>query len=181
MIKYFILLLLLLSTCEISFSQEYKLCNLRNCQRELRTVTFQNQVDIFWKCVSNQTTIRKQHILHFGTDYKLDTIFFENQIEKIRKTLPTNFFQTLFAEDDWSDWYDNIPDEKAIWVIEIFAQKNSTGSFKVYSAVKIIFKGTNTVVDEQRINPQIEKIEFIFDKQQLKILEAKLKDSPKSN
>ena len=71
-------------------------------------------------------------------------------------------------------------DEKEIWFMEVFAQKDGRGNFKVYSAAKIIFEGTDARIDQQRMNPQIKNIEFIFDKTQLDNIGKQLKTSPEA-
>jgi hypothetical protein len=156
-----------------SFSQD-KVYIFRNCQKEMRTVTFQEQVNILWKCVSGFTTIKKQKILNFSPDYKLDTIQFEKQIEKVKKTLPSNFFK---GYDFLGNWFDNSPDEKAIWFITIFAKKDDNGNYKIYSAIKVTFNGTDANVDEQRENPKIKNLQFIFEQSELANLARKLKNS----
>jgi hypothetical protein len=175
MTKFFILILACNLSVTNAFSQQGKIYNLRNCQKEMRTVTFQSQVNVFLKIVSKKATFDKQKVLKFSTSYKLDTAYLENQIEKLRKTLPPDFFQ---GTDYLGGWYDNKMDEKKIWFTEIFAEKDKQGIYKPYSAVKIIFGGTDAKIEEQRMNPKITNIVFIFDKAELAKLGEQLRVSP---
>jgi hypothetical protein len=141
----------------------------------MRTVTFQSQVSVFLKIIAKKAPLDKQKILIFSKNYKLDTTYLENQIEKLRKTLPPDFFQ---GTDYLGGWYDNTIDEKKIWFTEIFAEKDKQGFYKVYSAVKIIFDGTDAKIEEQRMNPKITNIVFLFDKAELTKLGEQLRVSP---
>ena len=59
------------------------------------------------------------------------------------------------------NWYDNEPNENAIWFIQIFAQVDKAGTVKIYAAYKVTFEGDDARVDSQRSNPKIKNIEFI--------------------
>lgn len=143
----------------------------------MRTATFGGQNKMFWKFVAGHSKISQQRVLKFSPGYRLDTIQFEKQIEKVRKTLPASFFTTL---DFLGDWLDNIPDEKAIWFMLVFAQKDSKGNYKIFSAIKITFDGTDARVDNQRRDPFITNLEFIFEESRLKQLAVKLRTSPEA-
>jgi len=154
------------------FSQERKIYNVRNCQGEMRTTTFQNQIQFFNRWVYGKANFKEQKILNFSKGYKIDSLSLYNQILKIRGTLPKSFFT---AGNFFGDWYNNLPDEKSIWFTQAFAEKDQQGNFKVFSAFKIIFEGNNAHNDIQRTDPKIKDIEFIFDKDQLLQLSKKLK------
>lgn len=165
-------LLALSSTC---FSQVGKVYTLRNCQSEDRTVTFQEQVTILWKCVAGWTNLRDQRILRFSPDYKLDSSEFNSNISRIKKLLPVNFFK---GYEFLGPVLENKPDEKAIWFTQVYAQKNSKGDFQVYAAIRVTFNGNDARVDSQRKDPRIVKLEFVYDKSELVKLALKLKSSP---
>ncbi|THU38347.1 hypothetical protein FAM09_16865 [Niastella caeni] len=175
--KQSLLILSLLVLASNLYSQKGRIYNLRNCQGEMRTVTFQSQVKIIWKCVSGMATIREQKVLNLSREYKFDTAFFESQIQKVKKALPSNFFAGL---DYLGDWFDNTPEEQGIWFTEIFAEEDKQGNYKVYAAIKILFDGTNAHIDEQRRDPKVKDLIFIFDKDELSQLGQKLKSCPKS-
>lgn len=56
-------------------AQEYKVNEIRNCQHEMRTVTFQSQVNFFMRSVQGWSDIGHQKILHFASSYSVDTVF----------------------------------------------------------------------------------------------------------
>ena len=89
--------------------------------------------------------------------------------------MPSIFFQYPLS----GDWYDNIPDEKSIWFTLIFCREDKKGSFKIYSAIKVGFEGTDARLLEQRINPRINLLEFNFDKTELAKLLQKIRASHK--
>ena len=156
--------------------QEYKLFTIRNCQQELRTVTFQGQVRFFWKWAVGMSDISRQTILLYSARYKVDTAFLRQQIEKMRQTLPKNFLSVHLAED----WYNNVPDTPGIWFTEALAQIDKQGHITIFSAYRVTFEGDNAQITEQRIDPKITNIEFIFDKATLAKLAAQLKTLPLS-
>ncbi|MDF2187895.1 hypothetical protein [Paraflavitalea sp. CAU 1676] len=176
--KQSILLLVFLAFVSGSYCQSFEVNTLRNCQGEMRTFTFQSQVKIIWKCVAKWTTLREQRILNFSPEYKLDSAYFDNQILKIRKALPVNFFKDPTKVSFF--WHNNVPDEKAIWFIELFMQKDSKGKYIVYAAVKVEFDGTDAKVDRQRSDPKIKALTFILDRNELDELGKKLKASPEA-
>jgi len=183
MIKPLFLFFTLLFTVAHTFSQLIKpnqeelLLELRNCQGEMRTVPFQGQMNVLKHCVLGKTTLATQRVIHFSRNYKVDTVWFNLQVEKIRKTLPASYFSDFGKVGVSGGWYDNIPDEKAIWFIYVFAHKNKNGTYKAYSAIEVYFEGDNAHIDEQRENPVITNIKFIFDPAGLKVVEEKLKTS----
>ena len=177
MIKTALVIGLLLILTNYSRAQSGKVYTLRNCQREMRTVTFQNQVNIIWKCVAGWTTLRNQRVLDFSPEYKLDTAVFESGIQKVKQALPPGFFGNL---DFLGGWLDNNPDEPAIWFTQVFAQKDKKNRYKIFAAIKVVFDGNNAHIDSQRHAPKIKDLIFIFDKIELEKLNQKLMTSPKA-
>lgn len=158
------------------FAQEYKLLEIRNCQNEMRTVTFQNQVSFFSRWAWGWSDIRKQRILNFSPNYKVDTSFLQSQIEKIRLLIPKGFGSSYPS----GFWYDNVPDEPSIWFTVVFVKQDKQGNISAFAAYRISFEGNNAHLDEQRINPKISNVEFIFDKAALTKLAQRLKTLPES-
>jgi len=64
--------------------------------------------------------------------------------------------------------------------MQIFGQVDKNGFFKIYSAYKVTFEGTDASVDAQRQRLEIKNIEFIFDKHELELLDKKLKEPTKA-
>ena len=116
--------------------------------------------------------IRKQSILHFAPKYVVDTAFLQKQIEKIRKSVPPDFISSYPS----GPWYDNDPDEPAIWFTVIFAKEDKQGKITAFAAYRISFEGNNAHLDEQRTDPKITNVEFIFDKGALAKLAQRLKN-----
>jgi hypothetical protein len=126
----------------------------------------------FCRWTFGKANFREQKILIFSKGFKVDTLFLHNQLVKLKATLPKNFFgQGNF----FGDWYDNQPDEQSIWFTQVYAEKDKLGNFKAFSAFTITFEGTNARDDNQRADPKIKNIEFIFDKERLLLLAGKLK------
>ena len=75
-------------------------------------------------------------------------------------------------------WYDNQPDEPAIWFTVVFANEDKQGKVIVFAAYRITFDGNNAHLDEQRMQPKITNVEFIFDKGTLAKLAGQLKTLP---
>ena len=176
-------LLFVLTLCifQVSFSQERKYpytttMQLRNCSKEMRVVTFEEQIGFFWNWVYGQTKLETTKMLHFSDQYKVDSNYLRRKINEVRKSLPPKFWTFPMGEE----WFDNEPNQDSIWFIQLFVQIEKTGKVKIFSAYKIIFEGNDARESEQRQNPRIKDIEFILDKQRLLALESKLKISPKS-
>jgi hypothetical protein len=158
------------------YSQEYKVLEVRNCQHEMRVFTFQSQVSYFWKWAYydfHMPDIAKQKVLHFSSSYTVDSPFIRSQIEKIRKSVPPGFFNLKLTDI----WYDNEPDDSTIWFTIIFAKKAVSGNI-AYAAYRITFEGNNAQIEEQRINPRIRNIEFIYGKVALTKLMDRIKVLP---
>jgi hypothetical protein len=156
--------------------QSYQTSEIRNCQHEMRTVTFEQHVRFFWKWVYGMSDISKQNILHFAPSYTADTAFLRRQIEKIRKAVPADFIKGYPS----GTWYDNQPDEPAIWFTVVFANEDKQGKVNVFAAYRITFDGNNAHLDEQRMQPRITNVEFIFDKATLAKLAGHLKTLPEA-
>lgn len=160
-------------------AQEYKTLEIRNCQHEMRTITFQHQVDFFWKWAYGMggADIAKQRILNFSPSYTVDSSFLRSQIAKIRKSVPPGFFNIHLT----GDWFDDTSDESAIWFTVVLAKVGRSGDITPYAAYRVTFDGNNAHIDQQRMNPRIKNIEFIFDKPGLAKLSAQLKTLPRSD
>lgn len=154
-----------------AIAQDVQVYNLRNCQGEMRTVTFDSQIKTFNWWVFGTTNLKDQRVFKFSPAYHLDTTYLTNQVQKLKKTLPGSFFR---QHPFLGDWYDNSPDEPSIWFLQVFASKNKNGIFNVYSAVKIVFEGTNAHDDETRGKAEIKDIVFVSDKQKLSEIAKKL-------
>ena len=157
-------------------AQSYQTSEIRNCQHEMRTVTFEQQVKFFWKWVYGMSDISKQSILHFAPGYSPDTAVLRQQIEKIRKALPPDFIKGYPS----GGWYDNDPDQPAIWFTMVFAKQDKPGNVTAFAAYRITFDGNNAHQDEQRMQPRITNLEFIFDKATLAKLAGQLKTLPEA-
>jgi hypothetical protein len=152
-------------------AQNVQVYNLRNCQEEMRTVTFESQIKTFNWWVFGTTNLKDQRVFKFSPAYHLDTTYLTSQVEKLRKALPRSFFtQHPFL----GDWYNNSPEEPLIWFLQVFASKNKQGVFNVYAAVKIVFEGTNAHDGDTRGKAEINNIVFVFDKQELSKITKKL-------
>lgn len=149
---------------------------LRNCSKEMRTVTFNSQMSFFKWWVYGNTDLESNKVVYFSKDYKIDSNFLRKNINKVKKSLPKNFWTLPMGEK----WYDNEPNEDSIWFIQIFAQIDKAANIKIFSAYKITFEGNDARIDSQRAYPKIRNIEFILDKEAIQVLEKKLKSSPKA-
>ena len=160
-------------------AQKYGIFEIRNCQHEMRTMTFDGQVKFFWHWASGMfhSDIQKQRILQFAPDYKVDTTFLISQNERIRNALPPGFFN-FQPNAMGGGWYDNAPDEPAIWFTVVFGKKDEKGNITAYAAYRITFEGNDAHIDQQRMAPRITKLEYIFDKPTLSKLATQLKSLP---
>jgi hypothetical protein len=149
---------------------------LRNCSKELRVGTFISQMNFFKRLTFGQGQLDNQKVLFFSPDYKIDSNYLKENFRKIRHSLPKDY--SIFSARE--DWYDNEPNVDSIWFIQIFGQVDKNGFFKIYSAYKVTFNGTDASVDDQRVRPKIKNIEFIFDKMELQLLDRKLKEASKA-
>lgn len=147
---------------------------LRNCSKEVRTVTFHSQLNFFKWWVYGKADLESNKVAVFSKDYHLDSTFLKENINNVKKSLPKNFWTFPMGENG----YDNEPNENAIWFIQIFAQVDKAGTIKIYAAYKVTFEGDDARVDSQRSNPKIKNIEFILNKEDIQALEKKLKSSP---
>lgn len=143
---------------------------LRNCHKELRIMTFASQTSFFKWWVFGKTNLESNKVVYFSKDFVLDSNFLRKNIDKVKKSLPPNFWTFPMREI----WMDNEPNEDAIWFIQIFARVDKPGKIKIFSAYKMIFEGNDARIDDQRTNPKISDIEFITDQNDLKALEKKL-------
>lgn len=153
-------------------AQTGQILQLRNCQKERRVTTYESQVKIFWQLVGGWTTLRTQKWVKFSPSYVVDTALLEKQIEKVRKSLPGNYFK---SKKLMGEWYDNSPEESAIWFTIIFTNGGDPAELKVFSAIKIIFTGDDARLDGNRSDPLIKEVEFIFEPGKLKVIKDKLK------
>lgn len=149
---------------------------LRNCSKELRVQSFVSQMNFFKRLTFGYGQLNNQKLLFFSPDYKIDSNYLKENFQKIRHSLPKEF--SLFSIRE--DWYDNNPNVDSIWFMQIFGQVEKNGLFKIYSAYKVTFEGTDASVDEQRESPKIKDIQFIFDQKQLNLLQNKLEQASKA-
>lgn len=158
------ILILVLSIPFFASSQEVKVYNLRNCQSEMRTVTFQSQLNTFNWWVFGKTNLKDQRIFVFSPSYKLDSNYLNKQVQKVREKLPASFFK---PNPFLGDWHENIPDEPSIWFLQVYANKDKNGKFNALAAVRFVFEGEDARLDRNRAKAAIKDIVFIFDKQEL--------------
>lgn len=149
---------------------------LRNCIKEMRIITFHSQMKFFKMWVYGKADLNSNKLAFFSRNYYLDTNFLKENINKVKKSLPKNFWTFPMGEN----WYDNEPNENAIWFIQVFAQVDKAGNIKIYSAYKVTFDGDDARIDRQRSNPKIKNIEFIISIEEIQALERKLKSSPQA-
>jgi len=149
---------------------------LRNCNKDTRVGAFISQMNFFKRLTFGQGKINNQKVLFFSSDYKLDSNYLKENFQRIRNSLPKDY--SLFSARE--DWYDNEPNVDSIWFMQIFGQVDKNGFFKIYSAYKVTFEGTDASVDAQRQRLEIKNIEFIFDKHELELLDKKLKEPTKA-
>jgi len=143
----------------------------RNCNKEMRTVTFGSQLNSFKNWVYGQGNMETNKVVQFSPKYQLDSIFIRQNIINVRKALPKNFWNFSM----WGEMYNNEPNEDAIWFMHLFSQIDKNGNVKIFSAYKITFEGTDARQDRNRMNPKIINVEFILDKEKLAEIEKDLK------
>lgn len=149
--------------------------DIRNCNNEKRTITFQDGIDFFEYWALGQTSLAKNKTVQFSKAYKLDSNFLRAGIYDIRKNLPPDFWTFPIG----TAWYDYMPGEKGIWFIRILGHEDKAGHLTLYAAYKVTFEGTDARIDAQRTNPKIKNVEFITEKENLMLLEKILKNSTK--
>src|SRR5579859_3981389 len=161
--------------------QEYRADILQNCQLETRNFAFYRPLSFFRRWVEGRSDIRNQKILAFVPSYVVDTTFLQRQIEKVRKSLPADFFKMKFTgsllEGPTGTRYNNSPDEQAIWFEMVFSKEDKAGKRTTYAAFRITFDGNDARIEEQRMDPKITNIQFVFDKDELAKLGERLKSS----
>jgi hypothetical protein len=96
---------------------------LRNCNKEMRVIPFVEPLTFFDRWIRGLSKLEKQKILKFSDDYIIDSNYLRDGIRKIRATLPNNFWDVREGEK----WYDNEPNDEAIWFIKLFVQVDKTG------------------------------------------------------
>lgn len=143
----------------------------RNCNKEMRTMTFIPQLNSFKNWVYGQGNMETNKVVQFSPKYSLDSNFIRQNILNIRKSLPKNFWNFSM----WGEMYNHEPNEDAIWFMHLFSQIDKNGSVKIFAAYKITFEGTDASQEKNRINPKIINVEFILDKVKLAELEKNLK------
>jgi hypothetical protein len=147
----------------------------RNCNKEMRTVTFGSQLRSFKNWVYGQGNMETNKAVQFSNKYKLDSTFIRENILNIRNALPENFWNF----SSWGAMYNNEPNEEAIWFMHLFSQIDKNGNVKIFAAYKITFEGTDARQDINRTSPKITNVEFILDKEKLAELEKELKKASK--
>ena len=149
---------------------------LRNCGKEMRVGTFISQMDFLKRWVYGEGKFDNQRVLFFSPAYTIDSNFLNENFKKVSRSIPKNF--EILSVGEY--WYDNEPNQDSIWFIQLFGQIDKNGFFKIYSAYKVTFVGTDASLDEQRVRSKIKNIEFIFDKRELQLLDRKLKAASKA-
>jgi hypothetical protein len=171
----FLLLSVLLSfyAYSFAFSQKHVIYTLKNSQKEDRIATYHGQYKFFWNWVwKPQYSFRDQKVLQFSESFKPDTVYIRQKVEKIRKTLPNDFWNPV---NFYGDMFDHEPQEAGIWFINTFIRQEKYGGLKVYAAYKVTFEGNDARVDATRHSPKIKGIEFIYDKPRLAEYEKQIK------
>lgn len=162
-------------------AQEHRVDVIQNCQSENRTFTFYSQVNFFRRWIAGRGDLRSQKVLRFSPSYSVDTLFLQQQIEKVRKSLPKDFFKLnntgSLYEGPEGDRYNNVPDAPAIWFEMVFSDERKTGQV-IYAALRIAFDGNDARVTEQRMMPRIANVQFIFDRNELAKIGRHLKTFP---
>ena len=126
--------------------------------------------------VYGNTDLKSDKRVKFSSSYKVDTNFLTKNIERVKKSLPADFWNFRSG----GQMFENQPNESAIWFTEIFANVDKSGNVKIYSAIKVTFEGTDARIDAQRRDPKIKNVEFIIEKSDIEKLQRKLKASPKA-
>jgi len=142
----------------------------RNCNKEMRTMTFISQLNSFKNWVYGQGNMETNKVVQFSPKYQLDSTFIRQNIIKVRKALPKDFWNFSV----WEEMYNNEPNEDAIWFMHLYSQIDKNGNVKIFSAYKITFEGTDARQDINRRDPKIINVEFILDKVKLAALENNL-------
>lgn len=143
----------------------------RNCQSDMRTVTFGSQINSFKNWVEGQGNMDKNKVVNFSPKYQLDSNYIRQNIIAIRNALPKNFWNFSM----WGEMYNKTPDEEAIWFMHLFSQIQQNGDIKIFAAYKITFEGKDARIEANRDNPKIINVEFILDRLKLLKIEKDLK------
>ena len=157
-------------------AQRYNVFEIRNCQHERRTATFEGQINSFWHCARANKDISQYRILQFSPAYQVETAQLQKQVVQLREAVPNDFLNIHLR----LDWRDNIPDTPGIWFIIVLTRIDQSENITAYAAYRITFDGTDARVEEQRMAPKITNVEFIFDKPTLVKLAKYLKTLPDS-
>lgn len=145
----------------------------RNCNKEMRTVTFSSQLNSFKNWVYGQGNMETNKVVQFSPKYNLDSNFIRQNILNIRKALPKDFWNFSL----WGEMYNNEPNEESIWFMYLFSQIDKNENVKIFAAYKITFDGTDARQDKSRMNPKITNVQFILDKTKLSEIAKDLKKS----
>lgn len=148
-----------------------KIIEYRNCNKEMRTITFDSQLKSIMNMVHGQANLETNKVLRFSPIYKIDSSFIRKNIIMVRNTLPKNFWDYSLR----SKMLNHEPNEEVIWFMHLFSQTDKNGNTKILSGYKITFDGTNASEDKIRANPKIINVEFILDKAKLAALEKEIK------
>jgi hypothetical protein len=133
-------------------------------------MTFISQLNSFKNWVYGQGNMETNKVVQFSPKYQLDSTFIRQNIIKVRKALPKDFWNFSV----WGEMYNNEPNEDAIWFMHLYSQIDKNGNVKIFSAYKITFEGTDARQDINRRNPKIINVEFILDRVKLAALENNL-------
>jgi len=151
---------------------------IKNNNRDNHTITFTSPAQSFKNMMQDRGKLETNKVLHFSSNYKIDSSFIKQGISNLKASLPKNFWNFSM----WGIFYDNEPNQDSIWFIYLFVETDKNNNIKkVFSAYKVTFEGKDATDVKQRIDPKIINLEFIFDKKKLKLLETQLKTLPKSS
>ena len=174
------LLLLSFSFLITAFPQDKKypynkILELQNCHKETRIFTFGQPSNYFVWWVKGQVNLESNKVVKFSKDYHIDSNYLRQNIEKVKKSLPKDFWGEMMSITP----YNNEPNDDAIWFIKIFAEVDKANKIKIYSAIKITFEGNDARMVSNRNNPKVKNVEFIIDKAAIEALTKKLKTASK--
>lgn len=165
-----LLLIHLFSFGQNKIEKGFHTFTITNCGNESRLVIPMTTVRGIKYLVYGSAEFRKMKTLHFSKNANLDTSRFLKNIDKLKSTLPKNYFGGLSGYE-----FSNEPNENFIWITNIFGEILESGKIKIFSAYKMTFEGNDPTALAFRSEAKISNIDFIFDLKQKIELEKELK------
>ena len=165
-----LLLINLFSFGQTKLEKGFHTFTITNCGNESRLVIPMTTVRGIKYLVYGSAEFRKMKTLNFSKNANLDTSKFLKNIDKLKSTLPKNYFGRLSGYE-----FSNKPNENLIWITNIFGEISEGGKIKIFSAYKMTFEGNDPTAFTFRSDPKISNIDFIFDLKQKTELEKVLK------